>query len=190
MTVKSHLVYGPQGCGKTTNARAIADALGLEHILDDWGPGMPAPSTNTLVLTSSDGPYQPFERRLLSFNEAMQRVGEARKSTASTATAQILTCVYCGHEYPQHTPAAGHQVLTDHIRTCAKHPLREAELAVARLHSALAGLVGESTPQGLAQLEAGLQLVPMPATEKALMITAIRALRDTSGLLASTEVQP
>ncbi|MCY1353970.1 hypothetical protein D9M69_403250 [compost metagenome] len=109
---------------------------------------------------------------------------------AGFATARVLACVYCGHEYPQHTPTAGHQALTDHIRICGKHPLRDAELAIARLHSALAGLVGESTPQGLAQLEAGLQLVPMPATEKALMITAIRALRDTSGLIANAEVQP
>ncbi|WP_146036045.1 DHHA1 domain-containing protein [Pseudomonas sp. LFM046] len=109
---------------------------------------------------------------------------------AGFPTARVLTCVYCSHEYPQHMPSAGHQVLTDHIRTCTKHPMRAAELALARLHSALAGLVGESTPQGLAQLEAGLQLVPMPAAEKALMITAISALRDTSGLIASGEVQP
>lgn len=109
---------------------------------------------------------------------------------ACFATARILTCVYCGHEYPQDTPAAGDQVLTDHIRTCAKHPMREAQQAIAKLHSALAGLVGESTPQGLSQLEVGLKLVPMPATEKALMSAAIQALRDTSGLITSGEVQP
>ena len=68
--------------------------------------------------------------------------------------------------------------------------MREAEQAIAKLHSALAGLLGESTPQGLAQLEVGLKLVPMPATEKALMITAIQTLRDTSGLVANAEVQP
>lgn len=109
---------------------------------------------------------------------------------ACFATARVLTCVYCGHEYPQDTPAAGDQVLTDHIRTCAKHPLREAQQAIAKLHSALAGLVGESTPQGLSQLEVGLKLVPMPATEKALMSAAIQALRDTTGLITATEVQP
>jgi oligoribonuclease NrnB/cAMP/cGMP phosphodiesterase (DHH superfamily) len=109
---------------------------------------------------------------------------------ACLATARILTCVYCAHEYPQATPAAGDQVLTDHIRTCAKHPMREAQQAIAKLHSALAGLVGESTPQGLSLLEVGLTLVPMPATEKALMSAAIQALRDTSGLITATEVQP
>ena len=40
---KSWLVYGPEGCGKTRNARAIANALGLTDILDDWQPGMQAP---------------------------------------------------------------------------------------------------------------------------------------------------
>jgi len=109
---------------------------------------------------------------------------------ACFATARILTCVYCGREYLQDTPAAGDQVLTDHIRTCAKHPMREAQQAIAKLHSALAGLVGESTPQGLSQLEVGLKLVPMPATEKALMSAAIQALRDTAGLITATEVQP
>ena len=109
---------------------------------------------------------------------------------ACFATARILTCVYCGHEYPQDTQAAGDQVLTDHIRTCAKHPMREAQQAIAKLHSALAGLVGESTPQGLSQLELGLKLVPMLATEKALMSAAIQALRDTAGLITATEVQP
>lgn len=37
---------------------------------------------------------------------------------------RVLTCVYCGHEYPQDTPAHGDKVLTDHIAGCAKHPMR------------------------------------------------------------------
>ena len=39
----------------------------------------------------------------------------------------VLTCVFCGTEYPQGTPAHGDQVLIDHIRVCEKHPLRRAE---------------------------------------------------------------
>lgn len=80
--------------------------------------------------------------------------------------------------------------LTSSVGRLAKHPMREAQQAIAKLHSALAGLVGESTPQGLSQLEVGLKLVPMPATEKALMSAAIQALRDTAGLITATEVQP
>lgn len=103
-------------------------------------------------------------------------------------TTPVLACGCCGEEYPHQ--AAGLQQLTDHIRTCAQHPLRAAEQAIERLHSALAGLVGESTPQGLAQLEAGLHLLPMPVTEKTIMITAIQALRDTSSLVNKRELTP
>jgi hypothetical protein len=47
----------------------------------------------------------------------------------------VLTCVYCGHEYPAGTPASGSevQVLTEHIRICPRHPLRALE---KRLHAA------------------------------------------------------
>ena len=63
---KSWIVYGPQGCGKTKNAQAIADALGLTEIVDDWQPGDPAPITKALVLTNHLGPdLPPFYRRAL-----------------------------------------------------------------------------------------------------------------------------
>ena len=56
----------------------------------------------------------------------------------ATMTARVLTCVYCGQEYPQGTPAWGNKVLTDHIRECRKHPLRQTEQerdeAVGLLH--------------------------------------------------------
>ena len=35
----------------------------------------------------------------------------------------VLTCVYCGQEYPKGTPTAKHKALYDHIRNCPKHPL-------------------------------------------------------------------
>lgn len=37
---------------------------------------------------------------------------------------RILTCVYCGYEYPQATPTWGHSVLTEHIAKCEKHPMK------------------------------------------------------------------
>lgn len=42
-------------------------------------------------------------------------------------TGDILTCVYCGAAYPEGTPPHGSKVLTDHIRVCEKHPMRELE---------------------------------------------------------------
>lgn len=47
--------------------------------------------------------------------------------------ARILTCVYCGQEYPQDTPSWGDQVLTDHIEVCTKHPLYMARATIAKL---------------------------------------------------------
>ena len=79
---KSWLVYGPKGCGKTTNAQAIAAALGLPDILDDWQPGMPVPTTKTLVLTNAEGPFQPFTRRVLSFEQAMSLVASKQGAAA------------------------------------------------------------------------------------------------------------
>lgn len=76
---KSWLVYGPEGCGKTKNARAIADALGLTDIVDDWHPGQPIPGTKTLVLTNNAGPALPFTRRALSYADAMALVASKAK---------------------------------------------------------------------------------------------------------------
>lgn len=72
--MKSYLVYGPQGCGKTRNAPAIAKALGLNQIHDNWKPGDDRQLRDTLYLTNSTGPYAPFDRRLLSYDEAMKLV--------------------------------------------------------------------------------------------------------------------
>ena len=92
---------------------------------------------------------------------------------------RILTCVYCGHEYPQDTPAAGSQVLTEHIRVCEKHPMRKAEGDIALLRSALAGLIGADTKDELMQMEATMRLLPAPEADKVVSINAIRALLAT-----------
>lgn len=42
-----------------------------------------------------------------------------------------LTCVYCGHQYPEGTPPHGSQVLTDHISQCEKHPMKVLRDALA-----------------------------------------------------------
>ncbi|OGV45174.1 MAG: hypothetical protein A2017_06445 [Lentisphaerae bacterium GWF2_44_16] len=46
---------------------------------------------------------------------------------------RVLTCVYCGVEYPQDTPSHGAEILTEHIKVCEKHPMREAEAKIAKL---------------------------------------------------------
>jgi hypothetical protein len=92
---------------------------------------------------------------------------------------RILTCVYCGHEYPQETPAHGDGVLTAHIKACKSHPMRKAEQDVALLRSALVGLVGADSAEELRQMEVNIRLLPAPAEDKAVSINAIHALLAT-----------
>jgi hypothetical protein len=94
-------------------------------------------------------------------------------------TGRILTCVYCGHEYPQGAPSAGSEVLTDHIKVCERHPMRKAEADIAMLRAALTGLVGADTESELRQMEATMRLLPAPEEDKAVSINAIHALLAT-----------
>jgi hypothetical protein len=98
----------------------------------------------------------------------------------ATAADRTLTCVYCGHEYPQDTPAHGNYVLTDHIKVCERHPMRKAEADITLLRSALTGLIGAETEGELRQIEAALRVLPAPAADKAASINAIHALLSTT----------
>ncbi len=89
---------------------------------------------------------------------------------------RVLTCVYCGQEYPQDTPAWGAEILTAHIRICPAHPLRAVESERDRLRNALARLVGASDPDELKNMETVLRVMPAPDDDKAAMINAIHAL--------------
>ena len=54
----------------------------------------------------------------------------------------VVTCVYCGMIYPDGTPTHQHTLLTDHIKVCEKHPLREAENKIKYLMYALERITG------------------------------------------------
>jgi hypothetical protein len=90
-----------------------------------------------------------------------------------------LTCVYCGMAYPEGTPPHGSQVLTDHIKVCEKHPMRESEKKVSVLRSALIGLVGSSDKKELESMEVLIRVSPIPDIDKANTINAIQALLTT-----------
>ncbi len=92
---------------------------------------------------------------------------------------RVLTCVYCGHQYPQDTPAAGSEVLTEHIKVCERHPLRKAEADVALLRAALVGLIGSDSKDELLSMEAMMRLLPAPEEDKAVTINGIHALLAT-----------
>ncbi len=90
-----------------------------------------------------------------------------------------LTCVYCGHAYPEGTPPHGAQVLTDHIKVCEKHPMRKLEGDRNKLRRALVGLVGVDGRLELEAMEMGLRGHPVPEADRECAINAIHALRDT-----------
>ena len=68
---------------------------------------------------------------LLRLAKTMERELNARPAAQSTGDDKIVTCVYCGREYPPGTPASQHELLTAHIRVCEKHPMREKEELIA-----------------------------------------------------------
>ena len=73
-TLRSCIVYGPAGCGKSTHAHAIAKALGLSRIHDNWTAGAPVPLLDTFILTDADNPSWYFNGGMLTYNQAMQLV--------------------------------------------------------------------------------------------------------------------
>lgn len=93
---------------------------------------------------------------------------------------RVLTCVYCGHEYPQDTPASGDKVLTDHIRQCEKHPMKKISDEHAMLRKALVGLVGSDDPKELELIEGTIRVMPVPDVDRMNTINAIQALLQTS----------
>lgn len=119
-----------------------------------------------------------FVWRLFAIAYAVQAYDRCMAGPSAPA-GRVLTCVYCGHEYPQGTPAAGAQVLTDHIRVCAKHPLRAAEARTERLRRALSDLIGAASSEELHAMEAAMRVLPAPDADRAVAINAIHALLET-----------
>lgn len=50
---------------------------------------------------------------------------------------RVITCVYCGHAYQPGVPTHGHDALTEHIKICTKHPMRDAEKKITELQQLL-----------------------------------------------------
>lgn len=60
------LIYGPQGCGKTQNAAALAGHYGKSVVIDEWVPGMALPA-NAIALT-----HVPGIEGAIAFDDAMR----------------------------------------------------------------------------------------------------------------------
>jgi len=92
---------------------------------------------------------------------------------------KLVTCVYCGHEYPDQTPTSGARILKDHIKVCEKHPMREAEETIKLLRSALVRLIGSDNVKELKGMEKILDLLPFEQQNKEATINAIHTLIKT-----------
>lgn len=106
-------------------------------------------------------------------NDARDWVARLQKQT------QTLTCVYCGQEYPPGSPTHGSAVLTEHIKVCAKHPMRAVEERCTKLRAALVGLVGADGRDELQQMDTIIRASPAPEADKAVSLDAIHVLIET-----------
>ena len=71
------LIHGPQGCGKTRNAQALAAHFGCSQVVDDWNGRDPI-APGSLVLTNCEewkSRAMPAARRVIPFARAMREAG-------------------------------------------------------------------------------------------------------------------
>lgn len=73
------VIHGPQGCGKTRNAQALAAHFGCARIVDGWN-GRDKVEAGALVLTNADrwkASALPAACRIVPFVKAMREAGVA-----------------------------------------------------------------------------------------------------------------
>lgn len=96
-----------------------------------------------LLWKNADGFARSLLRRIsIARAETKQARDWAEKTVQEIAEVRVLTCVYCGHQYPDGTPAAKHAALTEHIQTCEKHPMTELRNRVASFCDLMAEALG------------------------------------------------
>lgn len=115
---KSVIVYGPPGCGKTTNAQRIATALGLAKIHDNWEPlDRQLAPFNTLHLTNSEGPWPTHVRRVAHFDAVMAQLDAGRPlditDLATTSRPRCRSCETEGRDLDAHRLCSDCEVMGD-----------------------------------------------------------------------------
>ncbi len=73
-TLQTIVIYGPQGCGKTQHAQALATHFSCLFIADEWDGVQPLPD-GVLALTNVNPPENPTDTaRWISFSDAMAQL--------------------------------------------------------------------------------------------------------------------
>ncbi len=71
---RSIVIYGPQRCGKTTNAQELREHFGMKDVLDDWDGHSAYPLHDTLVLTNNADAIAHVTSRVLHHGCAMREL--------------------------------------------------------------------------------------------------------------------
>lgn len=143
---------------------------GLPNGNERWGVGYKLTAAGEALLAEAHAPRDERSALLKKLwderDKAIEERNEARALVEQLMSKRVLTCVYCGHEYPQDTPAHGHEILTAHIAVCEKHPVRGfiELLAEATQRLEEAQLIGQMSHRFQAWVHGGV--VPI-ATSKA-----------------------
>jgi len=68
----------------------------------------------------------------VDLEQAIERINELEEQIK-----RDTYCAFCGLKYPDYTPKFERKVLTNHIKICSKHPMRELEEVNEELVEAL-----------------------------------------------------
>ena len=93
MSKPSILIYGPTGCGKSTNAQALADFYGLPFVRDEVVASTELPVEDTLLLAERVPAHMPTWMRAIPFTVAIKEAclaGWHPPSRFGLGTSQII----------------------------------------------------------------------------------------------------
>ncbi len=83
-TNRTIIIHGPQGCGKTRNAKKLMAFFGLNQLIDGAGLGVMIPEYDTLMLTNEvevlKKQFGTDHPQVLSFDEAMEKMTAAESA--------------------------------------------------------------------------------------------------------------
>lgn len=88
---------------------------------------------------------------ITSYTEVWKKAESERDEARAYAEALFnqvstrqVTCVYCGHQYDDGTPQSQDERLTEHIKSCEKHPMRKLEAEKVLLEACVSKMAHEA----------------------------------------------
>ena len=80
MSKRSIVIYGPQACGKSSQAQRLREHFGLQDVVDDWDGHTVYPSEDTLVLTCNPDAVAEGTSRVMDFGTAMAELAASAQA--------------------------------------------------------------------------------------------------------------